>query len=148
MIIGKKQSTFGVAGLVTGAFALVMALLPIWVLPILIPPKPIEQVVVDSAQDIKQRLIEKVTGKVSEKQQANKVNWYSVCAVIAITLGASTLILAAVGFARHESSRILVAAALLGVGAIVAQFLILVLAVVVFLVLVALVLPKVLESMQ
>ncbi len=143
-----KRSTFGVVGLTTGAIALLVALLSFWALPILIPPKPIEQVVVEKALDIRQRLVERIAGIESKEQRDNEIDWYRICAVVAVALGAAAIVLAGVSFARRENLRISAVAALLGTGAIVAQFLILILAAIVLLVLIALVLPKVLESMQ
>ena len=47
----------GVIGSIFGLLALIAALLPHWVLPVLYPPPPVDQVVVDTGHKIKERLI-------------------------------------------------------------------------------------------
>lgn len=121
MTTTQKKHWLGIIGTLVGCLAIVAAVLPTWVLPVLIPPKPVDKVVVDTAQKIKDRVIAKVKG-VEYKEPQRKLDWYHVLAITAVSLGVLALIFAAVSFVVHEPWRYAGAAATLGAGAIVFQF--------------------------
>jgi len=85
------------------------------------PPEPIDKVVVDVAQRIKDRVAAKVQ-KVEYKEPATRANLSKVLSAVAVSLGALALVCAAVSFVVKEPRRFAAAAAALGVGAILFQF--------------------------
>jgi hypothetical protein len=116
-----KRHWFGIAGTALGCLAIVVAVLPTWVLPIFVPPPPVDRVVVETAQKIKDRVVAKAKGV--EYQEAKRaLDWYPILAAVAVTLGVLALVLAAVSFVVHEPWRYAGAAGLLGAGAVVFQF--------------------------
>lgn len=121
MTTTQKTHWLGIIGTIFGCLAVVAAVLPTWVLPVIIPPEPVDKVVVDTAQKIKDRVVAKVKG-VEYKEPERKLDWYQILAVAAVTLGVLALILAAISFVAHEPWRYAGAAATLGAGAIVFQF--------------------------
>ena len=116
-----KRHWFGIVGTALGCLAIIAAVLPTWVLPLLVPPPPVDRVVVDTAQKIKNRVIAKAKG-VEYQEPKRALDWYQVLAAVAVTLGVLALVLAAVSFVVREPWRFAGAAGALGAGAIVFQF--------------------------
>ena len=116
-----KKHWFGIVGTALGCLAIIAAVLPTWVLPIFVPPPPVDRVVVETAQKIKDRVIAKAKG-VEYRESKRALDWYQILAAVAVTLGVLALVLAAVSFVVHEPWRYAGAAGTLGVGAIVFQF--------------------------
>jgi hypothetical protein len=112
---------FGIIGTFLGCLAIVAAVLPTWVLPIVAPPPPVDRVVVVTAYKIKDRLIAKAKG-VDYQEAKRATDWYQILAMVAVSLGVLALILAAISFITREPWRFAGAAAALGAGAIVFQF--------------------------
>lgn len=121
MTTTRKTHWLGIIGTIAGCLAVVAAVLPTWVLPVLIPPEPVDKIVVDTAQKIKDRVAAKIKG-VEYKEPERKLDWYKVLAIAAVSLGVLALIFAAISFVTHEPWRYAGAAATLGAGAIVFQF--------------------------
>lgn len=121
MTTTEKRHWFGILATLFGCLALVAAILPTWVLPLILPPKPVEQVVVDTAHGIKGRLLAKAKGQ-EYREPARKADWYSIFAAAAMSLGVLALVLAAVSFVIREPWRFAAAATTLGTGAILFQF--------------------------
>ncbi len=117
----SKLHWFGVMGTFFGCLAVLAAVLPTWVLPIVMPPEPVDRVVVSTAQSIKERVIAKAQG-VEYKEAERKTDWYGLFSAAAVTLGALALVFGAISFVAREPWRFAGAAAVLGVGAIVFQF--------------------------
>ena len=116
-----RKSWFGITGTAVGCLAIVAAVLPTWVLPVVIPPSPIDKVVVETVQKIKDRVVAKAKG--FEYQEPKRtVDWYQTFAVAAVSLGVLALILAAVSVVAREPRRYAGAAGVLGAGAIIFQF--------------------------
>lgn len=120
MMAGSKMRRWGLGGTLIGLIALVAAVLPLWVLPAIFPPRPIDQVIVDTATKVKERLVAQAKGEeyqVRVEKNAAAV-WYQACSIAAISLGLVALGLAAFSFLRREDWRYTGAAAALGGGAI------------------------------
>ena len=49
-------------GSIVGMLALIAAVLPLWVVPIMFPPEPIDQVIVDIGHSVKERLVARAKG--------------------------------------------------------------------------------------
>ncbi|WP_148077323.1 hypothetical protein [Comamonas sp. BIGb0124] len=121
MTTAPQKHWFGLFGTLFGCLAILAAVLPLWVLPLVQPPEPIDKVVVDVAQRIKDRVAAKVQ-KVEYKEPATRANLSKVLSAVAVSLGALALVCAAVSFVVKEPRRFAAAAAALGVGAILFQF--------------------------
>jgi hypothetical protein len=116
-----KNHWFGIIATALGCLAVVAAVLPTWILPLIVPPQPVDRVVVETAQKIKDRVIAKAKGV--EYQEAKRApDWYQILAAVAVTLGVLALVLAAVSFVVREPWRYAGVAGTLGAGAIVFQF--------------------------
>ena len=116
-----KKHWFGIIGTTIGCMAVVAAVLPTWVLPVIVPPPPLDRVVVETAHKIKDRVVAKAKG-VEYQEPTRSVSWYQVFAVVAVSLGVIALILAAISFVVREPWRYAGAAGALGAGAIIFQF--------------------------
>ena len=116
-----KKHWFGIVGTALGCLAIIAAVLPTWVLPLFVPPPPVDRVVVETAQTIKDRVIAKAKG-VEYQEPKRALDWYQILATVAVTLGVLALVLAALSFVVHEPWRYAGAAGTLGAGAIVFQF--------------------------
>ena len=121
MTTAPKTHWLGIIGTFFGCLAVLAAVLPTWVLPIVMPPEPVDKVVVDTAQKIKERVVAKAKG-VEYKEAERKTDWYRVLSAAAVTLGALAIVLAAISFVAREPWRFAGAAATLGAGAILFQF--------------------------
>jgi len=104
-----------------GCLAIVVAVLPIWVLPLVVSPAPVDKVVVETAQKIKDRVVAKARG-VEYQESVNKINWYSVFSAAAVIFGVLALVLGAISFVAREPWRYAAAAGVLGAGSILFQF--------------------------
>lgn len=117
----QGKNWFGTIATFLGCLAVIAAVLPTWVLPLVAPPEPVDKVVVDVAQNIKDRLVAKATGK-AFKEPMHKADLYQIFAVVAVIMGVGALVFSAISFVRHEPWRFAVAGATLGAGSIVFQF--------------------------
>lgn len=118
----QLQSKFSAIGIVLGGIALLLSLLHFWAGPF--SPQPtIETVVAEKAASIRSAALDALKGKEPVKETFT-ANWNAdkVTEVATALLGGLALILAVVGFANKEPSRIAGGAAALGVSAIAFQF--------------------------
>jgi hypothetical protein len=119
-VVQAQTDRFGRVGVVVGLIGLAVAVLSLWVLPMIFPPKPLEQVVVETARNIRDRAVSAARGV---EQPAPRVSdeadvWYKVSTIAALALGLAAIALGAVSFLRREDLRYAGTAAALGVGAI------------------------------
>ena len=112
---------FGYISLVLGAAALIMALVHFWAGPFA-PQPTLEEAVAETAVGIREAAINALRG--GEKPEPKPAEWDidKTVSVGTAVAGGAALILALVGFVRHEPKRPVIAGATLGVGAIVFQF--------------------------
>lgn len=112
---------FGIIGSIVGVLALVAAVLLHWVVPLVFPPPPAEQVIVDTGHRIKDRVIARVKGV---EYQAPKVEnsagrtWRETASAAAISLGLLAILLSVVALIFREERLLAGVAAILGTGAI------------------------------
>lgn len=121
MTTTRRKNRLGIIATWLGCLGIIAAVLPTWVFPLVSPPEPVDKVVVDTAHNIKNRLVAKAMGK-EYKEPIRKTDWYKVLAVAAVTLGVGALVFSAVSFVSREPWRFAVAGATLGAGAILFQF--------------------------
>ena len=111
----------GIIGSIVGVLALMAAVLPHWVVPLVFPPPPADKVIVDTGLRIKDRVIAKVKGV---EYQAPKVersagrSWSETASVTAISLGLLAILLSVLSLISREERLLAAVAATLGTGAI------------------------------
>ncbi|WBL78856.1 hypothetical protein I3J27_00035 [Bradyrhizobium xenonodulans] len=114
----------GIIGSIVGVLALMAAVLPHWVVPIVFPPPPADKVIVDTGHRIKDRVIAHVKGV---EYQAPKVEksaartWRETASVTAITLGLFAILLSVLSLIFREERLLAGVAATLGIGAIAVE---------------------------
>ena len=115
----KRVSILGWIGLCVAFLALGSAVLSPWIIETLDPPKPIEEVAVDKAVEIKNRLKAKLSGKQyqpekdSESPRHSRWVFPSVIALGVISIGFGL-----VGFVRRDDLRVSGTTTALGISAI------------------------------
>jgi hypothetical protein len=112
---------YGTIGSVVGLLALVAAVLPHWVVPIVFPPPPIDQVIVDTGHRLKERLIARAKGveyQAPKREKSDADRWNEGLAVGAVSLGLLAIVFAVCSLIFREERRLAGTAAALGVGAI------------------------------
>ncbi|WP_395373394.1 hypothetical protein [Marinicella sp. W31] len=116
----ETKPVLGYWGIGIGSIALLMALVHFWAGPFA-PSKSFEQTIAEKAVQIKQAAAAKLRGEeAAAKRRSYDID--DVFNVVTAVLGGLGIILAAIGFARKEPSRVVSAAAFLGGGAIAFQF--------------------------
>ena len=116
-----QSRRLGSIGSIIGLLALIAAVLPHWVLPVIYPPPPVDKVVVDTGHRIKDRIIAKVKGvEYQEPQQEKPVRrtLNDSLSITAISLGLLAIILAVLALIFREERLLAVVSAGLGIGAI------------------------------
>jgi len=111
----------GIIGSVVGVLALMAAVLPHWVVPILFPPPPADQVIVDTGHRIKDRVMARVKGVEYQAPKVEKSagrNWSETASVTAISLGLLAILLSVLALIFREERLLAGVAATLGTGAI------------------------------
>lgn len=119
--MATRRHWLGIFATLLGCLGIIAAVLPTWVLPLVSPPPAIEDVVVDTAHNIKNRFVAKAMGE-EYKEPIRKTDWYKVLSVAAVTLGIGALVFSAVSFVSREPWRFAVTGATVGASAILFQF--------------------------
>ena len=135
----SRISWLGNFAIAFGGLALILAILPTYLLPLLSPPEPADKVVLDFAHKMKDRAIATVKG-IEYQEPARKKDWYQIFAAAAMVFSVLAIIFSAGSFIAKESWRYAVAGSALGIGAVMVQFSLLVAGILVVIVLVALIL--------
>ena len=111
----------GIIGSIVGVLALVAAVLPHWVVPLVFPPPPADKVIVDTGHRIKDRIVAKVKGAEYQAPKVEKSagrSWSETASVTAISLGLLAILLSVLSLIFREERLLAGVAALLGTGAI------------------------------
>jgi hypothetical protein len=121
-----QSRRLGITGSIVGLLALVAAVLPQWVLPAVYPPKPLEQVIVETGQRVKDRLIARAKRLESQPSEASEQRtlrhtWSQALSIAAVSLGLLAIALAVFSVIRREEKLTAGIAAGLGIGAIAFQ---------------------------
>lgn len=118
----ERKSTFGAIGMTLGAVAFLLAIVHFWGGPFAEQP-PIERTIAEKAVAIKDATVAALKGEErAQPQEARSVDIDQIVWLSTALLGGLAIILAVVGFARHESVRVAGGAAVLGGSAIAFQF--------------------------
>ncbi|MET4210699.1 hypothetical protein [Bradyrhizobium sp. LA2.1] len=111
----------GIIGSIVGVLALMAAVLPHWVVPMIFPPPPADQVIVDTGHRIKDRVIARVKGVEYQAPKVEKSagrSWSETASVTAISLGLLAILLSVLALIFREKRLLAAVAAILGTGAI------------------------------
>ncbi|WP_063685889.1 hypothetical protein [Bradyrhizobium stylosanthis] len=111
----------GIIGSMVGVLALMAAVLPHWVVPMVFPPPPADQVIVDTGHRIKDRVIARVKGVEYQAPKVEKSagrSWSEAASATAISLGLLAILLSVLSLIFREERLLAGVAALLGTGAI------------------------------
>ncbi|MDF0521826.1 hypothetical protein P0R31_31755 [Bradyrhizobium yuanmingense] len=111
----------GIIGSIVGVLALMAAVLPHWVVPIVFPPPPADKVIVDTGHRIKDRIVAKVKGVEYQSPRPEKSagrSWSETASVTAISLGLLAILLSVLSLIFREERLLAAVAATLGTGAI------------------------------
>ncbi|MBR0825025.1 hypothetical protein JQ596_05725 [Bradyrhizobium manausense] len=111
----------GVIGSLIGLLAFIAAVLPHWVVPMVYPPPPVDQVIVDTGHRIKERVIARVKGVEYQAPKVEKSagrSWSEAASVTAISLGLLAVLLSVLALISREERLLAAVAATLGAGAI------------------------------
>lgn len=111
----------GIIGSIVGVLALMAAVLPHWVVPLVFPPPPADKVIVDTGHRIKDRVIAKVKGVEYQAPKVEKSagrSWSETASVTAISLGLLAILLSVLSLISREERLLAAVAATLGTGAI------------------------------
>ncbi|MET4200797.1 hypothetical protein [Bradyrhizobium sp. LA6.12] len=111
----------GIIGSIVGVLALMAAVLPHWVVPMVFPPPPADQVIVDTGHRIKDRVIARVKGVEYQTPKVEKSagrSWSETASATAISLGLLAILLSVLALIFREERLLAAVAATLGTGAI------------------------------
>ena len=111
----------GIIGSIAGVLALMAAVLPHWVVPMVFPPPPADQVIVDTGHRIKDRVMARVKGVEYQAPKVEKSagrSWSEAASATAISLGLLAILLSVLSLIFREERLLAGVAALLGTGAI------------------------------
>ncbi|MBR0719720.1 hypothetical protein [Bradyrhizobium liaoningense] len=116
---------FGSIGSIIGLLALIAAVLPHWVLPMIYPPPPVDKVIVDTGHRLKDRLIARAKGveyqaPVQEKSAGAQLS--SELSAGAIALGLFAIAFSVFSLIRREERLLAGVSATLGIAAIAFEF--------------------------
>jgi hypothetical protein len=138
-----RSASWSTSGLAIAFIALIAAVMSPWILDSISPPtKTIDEVAVDVAVNIKDRLVAKAKGQeFVAKTQNDKTpslrRWYPPTT---IGIGLLGMCLGIVGFTRHENTRISAAAVAVGLAAIMFQYFLLLAAAIILVLLIGVIL--------
>ena len=111
----------GIIGSIVGALALMAAVLPHWVVPMVFPPPPADQVIVDTGHRIKDRVMARVKGVEYQAPKVEKSagrSWSEAASATAISLGLLAILFSVLSLIFREERLLAAVAAALGTGAI------------------------------
>lgn len=135
-----QNAVIGWTGIAAGTISLMLALVHFYAGPFSTQPT-LEQSVADRVVALREATIAALKGEEAEpKQDRSRFDADQLAQIAVAVLGGLAIVLAVIGFARKEPSRVAIGAAGLGATAITFQFLTLLLGAILFVVLVAAVL--------
>jgi hypothetical protein len=115
---------FGVIGSIVGVLALIAAVLPHWVVPVIYPPPPADKVIVDTGHRLKERLIARIKGveyQAPPREKSTGSQLSEAASIGAISLGLLALLLSVLALVFREERLLAGVAAALGTGAIAVE---------------------------
>ena len=114
----------GIIGSIIGLLALMAAVLPHWVLPVMFPPQPLDQVIVDVGHRLKDRLVARAKGveyRAPARERSLGDRLSDGFSIAATSLGVLAIILAVFSLFFREEKVLAGVSATLGVFAIAVE---------------------------
>src|SRR5262245_43219671 len=126
MTTGSRRPWFGLVGVVFGCLAIAVAVLPVFVVPLMATPKPRDTGVIERLHGIKDRILagRNRVERVEPERNAptRKIAWFEILLATGVILGALAMIFAPMSWIAREPWGLGVTAATLGAGAISIEF--------------------------
>jgi hypothetical protein len=140
--VAEVSAKLGFIGITCGSVALLLAFVHFYAGPFS-PQQTIETSIAEKAVEIRDATVAALRGEEAEKKTyVSGMDLDQVIQVGTAVLGGLAIILGVAGFARHESKRAAIGAAILGAFAIAFQFLGIALGAIIFAILIAAVLSQ------
>ncbi|MEX2285522.1 MAG: hypothetical protein WD648_00455 [Planctomycetaceae bacterium] len=141
--VRSRSNRYGIIGIAMAFLGLALGVVSPWIVN-LVEPQP-QQPAAENIADFTARIVKAVKEKMKRQPPANapapqQISWTNVMAVAGAGLGLLGVLLGSVSWIRREDHRISGVAALFGAAAIAWQYLLLAIAIVIFLVIFAIVL--------
>ena len=114
----------GVIGCIVGLVAFIAAVLPHWIVPMIYPPPPADQVIVDTGHRIKDRLVARAKGVEYQAPKPKKSAGSSLSemsSTAAVALGLLAILFAVLSLIFREEKLLAAVAGGLGAGAIAVE---------------------------
>ena len=105
-------------GLFFGALALLLAIIPSYLMPVLYPAPAVTQQALDTVERLKDRALAKLKGenyRAAPSHRSERANWHRYTALATAVSAVFAILLGALGYVRHEASRACTVAMVLGV---------------------------------
>jgi hypothetical protein len=120
----EKPRRLGLIGSIVGLLALVAAVLPHWVVPVVYPPPPTDQIIVDTGRRVKERLAAHVKGIEYQAPRREPSPGYRLStglSIAAVSLGLLAIAMAVLSLAFREERLLAGVAATLGIFALAVE---------------------------
>ena len=122
--VAVQPRRLGMIGSLVGLLALIAAILPHWVLPVVFPPPPVDQVIVETGQRVKERIVARMKGVEyqaprQEKSLGDRLSQGS--SIAALSLGLLAILLAVFSLFFREEKQLAGVSATLGFFAIAVE---------------------------
>jgi hypothetical protein len=120
-----QSRRLGMIASIAGLLALIAAVLPHWVLPVMYPPPPVDQVIVDTGHRLKERLIARAKGieyQAPRREKSVGDRLSDGLSAAAVSLGLLAILMAVVSQFFREEKLLAGVSATLGVAAIAVEF--------------------------
>ncbi|MBR0873073.1 hypothetical protein JQ633_22135 [Bradyrhizobium tropiciagri] len=119
-----QNRRLGIIGSIVGLLALMAAVLPQWVIPMVAPPPPVDQVVVDTGSRVKDRLVARLKGveyQAPHREPSLGSRLHGNLSLAAISLGLLAIAFAVFSVIFREEKLLAGVSATLGVCAIAVE---------------------------
>ena len=119
-----QSRRLGMIGSIAGLLALIAAVLPHWVLPVVYPPQPIDQVIVETGKKVKDRIVahmKRAEYQAPPHERSMGDRWGDGLSIAAVSLGLLAITLAVASLFFREEKLFAGVSATLGIFAIAVE---------------------------
>ena len=111
-------------GLILGALALMLAIIPSYLLPVIYPTPALAAQALDTVDRIKERALAKLKGepyRAAPSHRGERAGWYRMAALATAICAVLAIICGAVAYVRHEPNRACATAIVFGIAALLLE---------------------------
>jgi hypothetical protein len=122
--IAEKSRRLGIVGCIAGLLALAAAVLPHWIIPVVLPPPPADKIIVDTGRRVKDRLVAQMKGveyQEPRREPSPGHRWGSIASIAAVALGVLAIAFAVLSILLREDILVAGLAATLGIAALAVE---------------------------